>query len=220
MPIQYRPYERKTLDALTQGVAAGLPGQTAYGIYSGVQQGALDRRAQRRATRLDMLSGLGSQLTEAALGGVPASGLEALVGLQTAANPMLGRVNPSRLDQLVSSAGTLSGSVPGETTDSPLWDQTDEDAVRNFTRMMDQRGMDPQQIRELLKAQFSDPSAATLFPLVNSAFEDEYRQLHPEWQPGFHPQGGQAPGAQPSIGLNAGNTRWQDAFGLFPNLFG
>jgi hypothetical protein len=121
MALEYKPRERNTLQNLLAGVQGGLDPAFALGTYQETQQSALDRMlAQRQKAQLatqarqDMFSGLGSQLTEAAIGGVPPAGLEALVGLQSAANPMLAKPGvQSRLDELVGSAGTLSNSIPG-----------------------------------------------------------------------------------------------------------
>jgi hypothetical protein len=116
LALPYRPFERRTLENLLSASQSGLSPDLGYSIFDDIQQSALDRLAQqrgvrmdRRAVRQDALSGLGQQLTDAALGGVPAEGLEALASLQSTANPMIPQ---GGLDALVGQAGTLAGSVP------------------------------------------------------------------------------------------------------------
>lgn len=124
MAVQYRPFERRTLEDLLAASQSGLDPSLSYSIFSDIRQGALDRltnqravRMDRRGQRQDLMSAFGGQLTEAALGGVPPEGLEALAGIQTSANPMLGRVVGGGLDDLLANAGALSTSMPGATAD-------------------------------------------------------------------------------------------------------
>ena len=109
----YKPRETDILQALLYGLNQGMEPAQAFDVWQGVYQGALDRLATRRQTQQDTLSGLGSQLTDAALGGVGPQGLEALVGVQQAANPSLARPGMAGpLDQIVQNAGTLSQYAP------------------------------------------------------------------------------------------------------------
>jgi len=54
--LRYNPYERRSLDNLSEAIGSGLSGETAYDIFSGIQGGALERLAAARARRQDLLS--------------------------------------------------------------------------------------------------------------------------------------------------------------------
>jgi hypothetical protein len=233
MPLKYRPYERRALENLLEH--PGLPADFAYGVFSDVQGGALermydqvqrqrDRQQQRQAMQREALSGLGSSLTEAALGGVPAQGLEALVGLQSVANPAL--QGAQGLDRLMSSATALSGSVLGDT--SPFFDEEDRAQVREAVEMAWSVGIrDEAQIEQAIVSQLGDAGES------NRGFIREIVQntasrlrLSPS-SPAVtlpSPQSRGGTGALDSLGpvlpeVRGANSGWQDVFGVFPGLF-
>jgi hypothetical protein len=120
MAVNYRPAERRTLENLLGAMQSGLDPGLGLSMFQDTQQGALDRLLQQRAMRTERqgmnqaaLSGVGDQLTQAALGGVPPEGLASLLGLQATANPALQRPQmASQLGDLLGFAGGLAGSVP------------------------------------------------------------------------------------------------------------
>jgi hypothetical protein len=185
MPLRYKPWERKSLDALMMGVQSGMPGTQAYGVYSDIYGGALDRMYDRVARRREeeqlrqqneqqAMMGLGSSLTEAALGGVPAEGLEALAGIQTSTNPYL--TQPQGLDQLLQQAGTLSSSV-GVGEQSPFFDEEDAAMIRQAVEQAWARGLqDEQQIENYIMGSLGEAGAAAA-PFITEIVQNTVSRL-------------------------------------------
>jgi hypothetical protein len=249
MPLKYRPYERRTLENLLD--TPGLPGEFAYGVLSQTQGGALERmydqiqrrREQQQQQQMmgqEALSGLGSRLTEAALGGVPAEGLEALVGLQSAANPYLPQQG---LDRLMSSATALSGSVGGVTggltdedraaiiqTAAKEIEAATQEGITDFQTILwrgDGRGL----AHKLTVAGYTGEDFEEAKQIIREIWErlgGTFRQPAVVGSPALAlpsvpPQTGTGPldrlGPVLPAETRGAPTGWQDVFGVFPGLF-
>jgi hypothetical protein len=81
--LRYTPYERRSLNNLSDAISAGLSGSTAYDIFSGIQGGALDRLAAARARQQSlrqMLPQMSEFALQAAQAGLPASFTQSAYG--------------------------------------------------------------------------------------------------------------------------------------------
>lgn len=70
MAVRYNPSERGQLEALLSALGSGLSGETAMPIFQGLQQGALERQAQRRAM-MQQVPDLTSWAQNSAAAGAP-----------------------------------------------------------------------------------------------------------------------------------------------------
>lgn len=106
------PTDNSGLMAILSGLQSGMDPATAYGMYQDVQQQQQYEQEQRQAR----LSGLTGMLQEAALGGMPYQGAEAM--MQAQPGPM-GPALQSALEAFYPTGGPAPTNANGQVMDFP-----------------------------------------------------------------------------------------------------
>lgn len=114
--VKYKPYEQQQLDALLPALRQGMDPTTALGLFQGVQSGALERAAQQKAYRDQMMTSMFEQAQGLASSGARPAGLNALMESYQDIAPGL---NKPRYEQRFE--GLKESLYPGDTKVSPLY---------------------------------------------------------------------------------------------------